>query len=310
MLKRAADDAPPITTGTATLSTSYDTPNQNCFFNVTGQGTALEIDPNGSLIADLNDATAASINDLRLAFQTQKLFEKDARGGTRYTEIIDSHFGVVSPDSRLQRPEYLGGGSTPVVVNPVASTVRGTAAPVANSPLGDLGGYGVCAPHNHGFSYTAKEHCVLLGLVTVRADLNYQQGLERMWQRRTRYDFYWPVFSHLGEQAVLNSEIFFSASTNNDVFGYQERYAEYRYKPSRISGLFRSSASQSLDSWHLAQDFATLPALNASFIEEDAPMTRIKATDTDPDFIFDSFFHMTCVRPMPVYSVPGWIDHF
>ena len=131
-----------------------------------------------------------------------------------------------------------------------------------------------------------------------------------MWQRRTRYDFYWPVFSHLGEQAVLNSEIFFSGPTNNDVFGYQERYAEYRYKPSRISGLFRSVAMGSLDAWHLAQDFLTLPSLNGAFIEEVAPMDRIKATANDPDFIFDSFFHMTCVRPMPVYSVPGWIDHF
>ena len=143
---------------------------------------------------DLTDATAATINDLRLAFQTQKLYERDARGGTRYTEIIKSHFGVVSPDMRLQRPEYLGGGSTPVIINPVAQTTQAT-SPTVKDGLGNLGAYGVCAPKGHGFTYSATEHCLILGLIAVRADINYQQGLERMWSRQTRLDFYWPAIS-------------------------------------------------------------------------------------------------------------------
>jgi len=260
-----------------------------------------------SLEADLTDATAATINDLRLAFQTQKLYERDARGGTRYTEIVRSHFGVVSPDMRLQRPEYLGGGSTPVIINPVAQT----SATSGSNALGRLAGYGVCAPQGHGFTYSATEHCLLIGLVSVRADINYQQGLERMWSRQTRLDFYWPALSHIGEQAVLNKEIFAQGTAaDDDVFGYQERYAEYRYKPSQITGLFRSDATGTLDSWHLAQDFASLPVLNDEFIEEDAPMSRIQAVTTEPDFLFDCFFKYVCARPMPVYAIPGLVDHF
>ena len=195
------------------------------------------------LQVDLSSATAATINDLRMAFQTQKLYERDARGGTRYTEIVRSHFGVISPDMRLQRPEYLGGGSTPVIINPVAQTNQAT-SPTFKDGLGNLGAYGVCAPHGHGFTYSATEHCLLIGLVSVRADLNYQQGLERMWSRQTRLDFYWPALSHIGEQAVLNKELFITGSQPDDdaVFGYQERFAEYRYKPSLITGLFRSNA--------------------------------------------------------------------
>ena len=215
------------------------------------------------LEVDLTAATAATINDLRLAFQTQKLYERDARGGTRYTEIVRSHFGVVSPDMRLQRPEYLGGGSTPVIINPIAQTF----SMEGSKPLGELAAYGVCAPEGHGFTYSATEHCLLLGLVSVRADLNYQQGLERMWSRQTRLDYYWPALSHIGEQAVLNKEIYAQGtSADENVFGYQERYAEYRYKPSQITGLFRSAADGSLDSWHLAQDFATLPTLMVSLL--------------------------------------------
>lgn len=260
-----------------------------------------------SLSADLTDATAATINDIRLAFQTQKLYENDARGGTRYTEIIRSHFGVESPDSRLQRPEYLGGGSTPIQVVPVAQTAP-TAGPNA---LGDLAAYAVAAPKGHGFTYSATEHGVVLGFVNVRADLNYQQGLDRMWSRQTRLDFYWPAFAHLGEQAVLNKEIFAAGTAADDnVFGYQERFAEYRYKPSLITGAFRSNAAVSLDPWHLAQDFAALPLLNAAFITENPPMDRILAVPAEPDFLFDGQFSYNCVRPMPVYSVPGLVDHF
>lgn len=262
---------------------------------------------NAGLQVDLTDATAATIADLRLAFQTQRMYERDARGGTRYTEIIRSHFGVTSPDARLQRPEYIGGGSTPVVINPVAQT----SATSGNNALGDLAAYGVCAPHGHGFTYSATEHCLIIGLVCVRADLNYQQGLNRMWSRQTRFDYYWPAFAHLSEQAVLNKEIFAQGTAaDEEVFGYQERYAEYRYKPSIVTGRFRSNAAQSLDAWHLAQDFANLPALNEEFIVEDPPMDRVLAVNTEPDFLFDCEFSYICARPMPVYSVPGLIDHF
>lgn len=272
---------------------------------ISGSGRAQMYPSN--LYADLTSATSATINDLRLAFQTQKLYERDARGGSRYTEVIKSHFGVVSPDARLQRPEYLGGGSTPVIINPVAQTSSTT----GTNALGDLAAYGVCAPNDHGFTYSSTEHCLLIGLVSVRADINYQQGLNRMWSRQTRLDFYWPALSHIGEQAVLNKEIYSTgSSSDNSVFGYQERYAEYRYKPSLITGLFRSNASSSLDAWHLAQDFGSVPTLSSDFIVEDAPMSRIQAVSTEPDFLFDCFFQYNCTRPMPVYAIPGLVDHF
>jgi hypothetical protein len=260
-----------------------------------------------ALYADLSSATAATINELRQAFQVQRLLERDARGGTRYIELIKSHFGVSSPDARLQRPEYLGGGSTPVNITPVTQQ----SASDATTPQGNLAAFGTASLTNHGFSKSFTEHCIIIGLVSVRADLTYQQGLNRMFSRSTRYDFYWPALSHLGEQAVLNKEIFADGSTSDDaVFGYQERYAEYRYKPSTITSLFRSNATASLDAWHLSQDFATLPALNSSFIEDNPPLDRIVAVPSEPDFIFDSHLSMRCVRPMPVYSVPGLIDHF
>jgi hypothetical protein len=265
-------------------------------------------------VADLANATAATINSLRQAFQIQKLLERDARGGTRYVEILRSHFGVVSPDARLQRPEFLGGGSVPVHINPVAQTTP-QANPSIFDALGNLAGYGLVAGGGFGFTKSFVEHCVLMGIVMVRADLSYQQGLPRMFSRRTRYDFYWPAFAHLGEQAVLNKEIFYAGNGpapggDEDVFGYQERWAEYRYFPSKITGKFRSSDPQSLDFWHLAQDFATLPILGATFIQENPPIERVIAVPTEPQFIFDSHFNMKCTRPMPTYSVPGLIDHF
>lgn len=258
--------------------------------------------------ADLSDATAATINSLRQAFQIQKIFERDARGGTRYTEIIRAHFGVTSPDARLQRPEFLGGGSTPVNISPIPQT----SASDLTSPQGNLAAMGTATLYNHGFTTSFTEHCILIGLVSVRADLTYQQGLNRMFSRRTRFDFYWPALAHIGEQAVLRKEIFASGAPAEDdlVFGYQERYAEYRYKPSLISGDFRSSAPQSLDAWHLSQDFATAPTLGAAFIREQPPIDRVIAVPSEPHFLFDSFFRMRCARPMPVYGVPGLIDHF
>lgn len=260
------------------------------------------------LKADLSNATAATVNSLRQAFQLQKMAERDARGGTRYTEIVRSHFGVISPDARLQRPEYLGGGSTPIIVSPVAQT---ESTQGGSTPQGNLAGIGTASLAGHGFAKSFTEHCIIIGFVSVRADLTYQQGIERMWSRQTRNDFYWPALSHIGEQAVLNKEIFFDGTpTDDDVFGYQERYAEYRYKPSRISGLFRSKALQTLDSWHLSQEFANLPTLSPAFIQEDPPVDRVVAVANQPHFIFDSFFNMRCARPMPLYGVPGLIDHF
>jgi len=266
-----------------------------------------------SLYADLSTATAATINQLRQSFQIQKLLERDARGGTRYTEIIRSHFGVISPDARLQRPEYIGGGSSNISINPIAQT-SGTNASGTTAPLGTLAAMGTALAHNHGFTYSATEHGVILGLVSVRADLTYQQGLARMWSRSTRYDFYFPAFATLGEQAVLNKEIYVRGDSNdNGVFGYQERWAEYRYYPSRISGLFRSTASGTIDAWHLAQRFTALPTLNTSFIQDTPPVDRVVAVGSAANgkqFIFDSFFDCKKARPMPMYSVPGLIDHF
>lgn len=274
-------------------------------------GIGLAADGNDTnLYADLSSATAATINQLRQAFQVQKLYERDARGGTRYTEIVRSHFGVISPDARLQRPEYLGGGSSPVNINPVAQT-SGTGISDQDTPQGNLAAFGTTALINHGFVKSFTEHTLIIGLICVRADYTYQQGLNRMFSRSTRFDFYWPALSHIGEQAVLNKEIYAQGTAADlDVFGYQERFAEYRYKPSIITSLFRSDAAGTLDSWHLSQDFGSLPTLGPDFIVEDPPMARIKAVPSEPDFIFDSFFDLKCARPMPVYGVPGLIDHF
>lgn len=262
-----------------------------------------------AIYADLGAVTAATINELRQAFQIQKLYERDARGGTRYTEIVRSHFGVVSPDARLQRPEYLGGGSTPVQVSSIAQS-SGTGA-YTPTPQGNLAAVGTATMKGHGFTKSFTEHCLIIGMVCARADLTYQQGLERMWSRQTRWDFYWPALSHIGEQAVLNKEIYTQGTAvDADVFGYQERWAEYRYKPSKITGKFRSTDPQSLDTWHLAQDFTALPVLNSSFIEENPPIDRVIAVLDEPHFLFDSLFKMRCARPMPVYSVPGLMDHF
>ncbi len=260
------------------------------------------------IFADLTDATASTINQLRQAFQIQKLYERDARGGTRYTEIIRSHFGVTSPDARLQRPEYLGGGSTAINVNPVAQT----SSTDVTSPQGNLAATGTLNVNGHGFTKSFTEHCILIGLVSVRADLNYQQGLNRMWSRSTRWDFYWPALAHIGEQTVLNKEIMYQDLPDDEnVFGYQERFAEYRYKPSLITGAFRSNyPGGTLDAWHLAQDFAALPTLNTTFIEENPPVDRVIAVPAEPHILFDAYFQLRCARPMPMYSVPGLIDHF
>lgn len=267
----------------------------------------LAFDPNGTLQADLSSATAATINSLRQAFQIQKLYERDARGGTRYIEIIKSHFGVSSPDARLQRPEFLGGSSSRVHVNPVQQT----SSTDSTTPQGNLAGFGIVADVDNGFTKSFTEHCVLIGLVNVRADITYQTGIPRMFSRETRFDFYWPALAHLGEQAILNKEIFAQGtSADEDVFGYQERWAEYRYFPSKITGKFRSSYATSLDVWHLSQEFANLPKLNSTFIEDNPPFDRVIAVVDEPHFLMDCYFDLVCARPMPVYSVPGLVDRF
>lgn len=266
----------------------------------------------GGLVADLSSVTAATINSLRQAFQLQKLYERDARGGTRYTEILRSHFGVVSPDSRLQRPEYLGGSESPVIINPVVQN-SATGSTGAETPQGNLAAYGLASSTSakHGFTKSFVEHGIIIGLLNVRADLTYQQGIPRMFSRRTRFDFYWPVLAHLGEQAILNKEIYAQGtSADDDVFGYQERYAEYRYFPSMITGKLRSTDPQSLDVWHLSQKFDSLPTLSAQFIQDNPPVSRILAVQDEPQFIIDSYIEMKCARPMPVYGVPGLVDHF
>ena len=255
---------------------------------------------------DLTEATAATINELRQAFQIQKLLERDARGGTRYAEIVNSHFGVRFNDVTY-RPEFLGGGSTPININPVAQT----SSTDATTPQGNMSAFGTFGQNGVGFTKSFTEHCIIMGIASVRTDLTYQQGLNRMFSRSTRYDFYWPALAHIGEQAVLNKEIFADGSVaDEDVFGYQERYAEYRYKPSIITGRMRSTAFGTLDAWHLSQEFSALPTLGSSFIEEDPPMDRVLALPSEPHFIFDSHFSLRCARPMPMFGVPGLIDHF
>lgn len=256
--------------------------------------------------ADLSNATSSTINQLRQAFQVQKLLERDARGGTRYAEIVKAHFNVDFQDIRY-RPEYLGGGSSPVTI----SQVPQTSSTDATTPQGNLAAYGTVSLNNHGFTKSFTEHCYIIGLVNVRADLTYQQGLNRLWSRSTKYDFYWPALSHVGEMAVLNKEIYAQGTADDDnVFGYQEAWADLRYKPSLITGLFRSNATASLDAWHLSQDFSTLPVLDDNFITDKPPIDRVVAVPSEPDFIFDGYFNMKCARPLPLYGVPGLIDHF
>lgn len=316
---------------TANLNGTLSVPGGSYTLNVDTNGNALSHYPywtwqNGSSVnptitvpthpidmsksgvtVDLSSATAITINSLRQAFQLQKLYERDARGGTRYTEILRAHFGVISPDARLQRPEYLGGSSTRININPVQQT----SATDTTSPQGNLAAYGVLGDKVNGFMKSFVEHGYIIGLVNVRADLTYQQGLNRMWSRQTRFDYYWPALAHLGEQAVLNKEIYAQGtSKDNEVFGYQERWAEYRYFPSQITGKFRSTYAQSLDVWHLAQEFAELPKLNSKFIVDNPPIARVLAVQNEPQILLDCYFSLSCVRPMPIYSLPGLVDHF
>lgn len=277
-----------------------------------GNGVLLSsFDPQGQLYADLSQASAATINQLRQAFQIQTLLERDARGGTRYTEIVRSHFGVVSPDARLQRPEYLGGSSSPIQINPIAQTGP-TGTTGSTTPMGNLAAMGQVVSQRNGFKQSFTEHGYIIGICSVRADLTYQNGVNKMWDRKTRYDFYFPAFAALGEQAIKNKEIYMTGNVSQDeaVFGYQERYAEYRYEPSRISSLFRSNAAGTLDPWHLAQNFTSLPTLSSTFIREAPPIDRVIAVPSQPQFLADIFIDNHATRPMPMYGVPGSIMRF
>lgn len=265
-----------------------------------------------NLVADLGNATAATINELRLAFQLQKLYERDARGGTRYIEIIKSHFGVTSPDARLQRPEYLGGERIPINIDQViqtSGTMEGT------TPQGNTGAYSLTGNQGSYFKHSFVEHGYVLGLACVRTEHTYQQGLEKIWNRKNRFDFYWPALANIGEQAILNKEIYLQASkaTNEEAFGYQEAWAEYRYKPSRVSSAFRSNIETgSLDAWHYADYYEELPKLSAEWVQEtykNVDRTLAVQSTLEDQYIADFWFKCKCTRPMPIYSIPGLIDH-
>ena len=276
--------------------------------NVTMTAQAASTYLGNDSYVDLDTSSIFTINSLRTAFQMQKFYERLARGGSRYTEVLRSFFGVVSPDARLQRPEFLGSFTKMVNVNPIAQT----SATDTTSPQGNLSAYGVTAAKFHGFSKSFVEHGYVFGFVCARADLTYQQGINKMWLRSTVYDFYWTTFAHLGEQAIELREIYAQGSeADTTVFGYQERYAEYRYKPSQITGKFRSSVvNGNLDMWHLSQFFKNAPTLNEEFIVENPPINRIIAVPSEPEFLLDIGFRYITVRPMPMFGTPGLVDHF
>lgn len=278
-------------------------------------GGNLVLDPNGNLVADLSTATAATLNSLRESITLQQFLERDARGGTRYPELLLSHFGVTNPDSRVQRPEILATYSERLSITPVAQTAPKGAAGTTTDQ-GNLSGFGTGAFSGHGFTKSFTEHGVLIGLISVRADLTYQQGMDRMWDRRTRYDFYWPTFANLGEQAVKNKEIYANlvdgsgAAGKDGTFGYIPRYDEYRFKTSKITGNMRSyngnaANASTLDVWHLSEAFATQPTLGDTFIRSAVPLDRVVALPSQDHFILDTFFDLKCARVMPVFSVPG-----
>ncbi len=257
--------------------------------------------------AEMSNLSAVTINSLRQAFMLQRYYEIDARGGTRYTEKLQAHFGVTNPDARLQRPEFLGSHSSMMNINPVTQT----SSTDSTTPQGNLAAYGLNAQRYHAFTKSFSEFGYVIGLINVRADLTYQQGINKMWLRSDVLDFYWPSFAHLGEQAIENIEIYCQGNDEDKkVFGYQERYAEYRYKPSLITGQFRSTYKEPLDIWHLSQKFASLPTLSDEFIQDHPPISRVVAVPSYPHFLLDVKFNLKCIRPMPMYGIPGMMGHF
>ena len=281
-------NAPPVSNNPALLSTP---------FSSIASGLSV----------DLSSATLITINSLRQAFMLQRYYEIDARGGTRYTEKLQAHFGVTNPDARLQRPEFLGSHSSMMNINPVTQT----SSTDSTTPQGNLAAYGLNAQRYHAFTKSFSEFGYIIGLINVRADLTYQQGVNKMWLRSDVLDFYWPSFAHLGEQAIENIEIYCQGNDDDKkVFGYQERYAEYRYKPSLITGQFRSTYKEPLDVWHLSQKFASLPTLSDEFIQDHPPISRVVAVPSYPHFLLDVKFNLKCIRPMPMYGIPGMMGHF
>ena len=262
---------------------------------------------NSGLTVDLSSVTSITINSLRQAFMLQRYYEIDARGGTRYTEKLQAHFGVTNPDARLQRPEFLGSHSSMMNINPVTQT----SSTDSTTPQGNLAAFGLNAQRYHAFTKSFSEFGYIIGLINVRADLTYQQGVNKMWLRSDVLDFYWPSFAHLGEQTIQNIEIYCQGNDDdNKVFGYQERYAEYRYKPSLITGQFRSTYKEPLDVWHLSQKFASLPTLSDEFIQDHPPISRVVAVPSYPHFLLDVKFNLKCIRPMPMFGIPGMMGHF
>ena len=267
----------------------------------------LDLKSDSGVYADLSNVSMVTINSLRQAFMLQRYYEIDARSGTRYTEKLQAHFGVTNPDARLQRPEFLGSHSSMMNINPVTQT----SSTDSTTPQGNLAAYGLNAQRYHAFTKSFSEFGYVIGLINVRADLTYQQGVNKMWLRSDVLDFYWPSFAHLGEQAIQNIEIYCQGNEDDKkVFGYQERYAEYRYKPSLITGQFRSTYKEPLDIWHLSQKFATLPTLSDEFIQDHPPISRVVAVPSYPHFLLDVKFNLKCIRPMPMYGIPGMMGHF
>ena len=273
--------------------------------------------PSGASLAPINlwavgdgSVQAATINQLRLAFQIQKLYERDARGGTRYIEILKSHFGVTSPDARLQRPEYLGGNRIPININQV---VQSSSTDASGTPQGNTAAYSLTSDNHSDFTKSFVEHGFLIGVMVARYRHTYQQGLERFWSRKDRFDYYFPVFANIGEQAIKNKEIYAQGTEKDDeVFGYQEAWADYRYRPNRVTGEMRSAAPQSLDVWHLGDDYESLPSLSDSWIREDSKtVNRVLAVsdNVSAQLFCDIYVRNLCTRPMPLYSIPGLIDH-
>tara|TARA_Y100001968_G_C19443512_1_gene763933 strand:+ start:2722 stop:4314 length:1593 start_codon:yes stop_codon:yes gene_type:complete len=289
---------------TGSLASTYNT-NTDVFY-MTAE-TPVGTSKNPDIYADLSTATSATINQLREAFQLQSFLERENRGGSRYKEIIYSMFGTLTGDARLDRPEYLGGGRSRISTTPIPQT----SSTDTTTPQGNMSAYGTTGFSGHKFSKSFTEHGCIIGLAQINADLTYGQGLAREYSYRDRYDFYWGAFAHLGEQAILNKEIYAQGSSVDDeVFGYQERYAELRYKPSMLTGKMRSNVTGSIDYWHLAQDFSSLPALNASFIEDTPPVDRVIAVADEPQLLLDMYFKMRCARPAPVYGTPLSLSRF
>lgn len=298
-----------VTTRTNQYMVAKDQASEYVTVNSTASSPVLRPDNLWAMAS--GDVSMATINQLRLAFQIQKFYERQARGGSRYTEVVRSFFGVTSPDARLQRPEYLGGNRVPININQVIQQ-SGTGQ-TSETPQGTVVGMSQTTDTNSDFTKSFTEHGFIIGVMVARYDHTYQQGLDRLWTRKDKFDFYWPVFANIGEQAIKNKEIYAQGNAEDDeVFGYQEAWAEYRYKPSRVTGEMRSSYAQSLDVWHLADDYSQLPALSAEWIQEDAKtVNRVLAVSDNlsHQFFCDIYVQNKCTRPMPMYSIPGLIDH-